>query len=168
MITNQELFFFALHASVHDQVSVNDFKHPSRCKWHPSSSGMLRSVDWYLVTDVSGRFLRGQAFQVPFPPPESVTHNKRTESNSAVVTTVTVTRSHADTYITIAVASGWRAKRGGGGTTICRCRLQFHSYDVSESLLYSAYNCYDRNLYGSVSNYLSNQKQKWQKSVDCH
>jgi len=34
---------------------MRDFRLPPRCKWDLRSSGMLRSVEWYFVTDVAGK-----------------------------------------------------------------------------------------------------------------
>jgi len=35
-------------------MNILDFTPSTRCKWGLRSSGMLHSVDWWLVTDVSG------------------------------------------------------------------------------------------------------------------
>jgi len=53
-------FFWSVHTIRHDfqivtfiRITVLYFRHPQRCKWDLSSSGMLRKLEW-LVTDVSG------------------------------------------------------------------------------------------------------------------
>jgi hypothetical protein len=34
---------------------MSDFRLPPRCEWGIISSGMLRDVDWWLLTEVSGQ-----------------------------------------------------------------------------------------------------------------
>jgi hypothetical protein len=41
----------------------HDFKLLPRCRWYLRSSGILRSVEWYLCTDVSGQLI-GPIFKV--------------------------------------------------------------------------------------------------------
>jgi hypothetical protein len=45
------------------RLQMNDFMLPPRCKWDIRSSGMLRSVDRWLITDVSGQHM-GPSFTV--------------------------------------------------------------------------------------------------------
>ena len=49
------LFVSSANSNHKTHGALGDFIVPPLWKWSPTSSGMLRIVDWYLVTDVSGQ-----------------------------------------------------------------------------------------------------------------